>query len=110
MELQRAIQIFLALSQETRLQIFKILIEYGSEGVSAGKIGERLGVLHNTLSFHLSHLVETNLVSSRKNGRLVIYAAKCETIDEVIAYLKQNCCTKEVSSSKTTKDKGILCS
>jgi DNA-binding transcriptional ArsR family regulator len=88
MNLNSAITAFTALSQETRLKVFKILIEYGATGTAAGTISERLGIPHNTLSFHLSHLTEAGLISSRKQGRSMIYAANCKAIEGLIDYLK----------------------
>ncbi|MFM9873809.1 MAG: ArsR/SmtB family transcription factor [Fimbriimonadaceae bacterium] len=83
-----------ALSQETRLDAFRILIEYGSEGLPAGQLGERLGVPHNTLSFHLSHLNQAGLVKSRKEGRTVIYSADCDVAKGLVDFLIANCCVR----------------
>jgi DNA-binding transcriptional ArsR family regulator len=80
---------------ETRLKLFKILVEYGPTGTPAGAISHRLGIPHNTLSFHLAHLSHVNLVSLRKVGRSVIYAANCDVIDELIVFLSENCCIQE---------------
>ncbi len=95
MKIDNALSAFLALSQETRLKVFKILIEYGVTGTAAGTISDRLGIPHNTLSFHLSHLTEAGLISSRKQGRSMIYSANCSAIEELIDYLKENCCILE---------------
>ena len=95
MELKNALAAFTALSQETRLRVFKILLEYGETGTPAGTLGERLDIPHNTLSFHLSHLSHAGLVSSRRDGRQVIYSANCGAIEELITYLKENCCALE---------------
>lgn len=76
MKLTEATQIFTALSQQTRLQVFKILIKYGRSGVAAGKISEQLGIPHNTLSFHLSHLCQAGLISVEKNGRSMILSSQ----------------------------------
>jgi ArsR family transcriptional regulator len=84
-----------AISQETRLKLFKILVEYGRTGTPAGTISERLGIPHNTLSFHLAHLSHVGLVSSRKEGRSVIYSANCDVMDDLIAFLSANCCIRE---------------
>jgi DNA-binding transcriptional ArsR family regulator len=100
MELDHALIAFSALSQETRLKVFKILVEYGPTGTPAGTISERLGIPHNTLSFHLAHLSHVNLVSSRKHGRSVIYSANCEMIDELIGFLAENCCIREEKKGK----------
>ena len=95
MELEQAINAFAALSQETRLKVFKILIEYGRSGTAAGTISDRLGIPHNTLSFHLSHLMQAGLITSRKDGRSIIYAANVASIEELIGYLRENCCIFE---------------
>jgi ArsR family transcriptional regulator, arsenate/arsenite/antimonite-responsive transcriptional repressor len=99
MKLDHALLAFSALSQETRLKVFKILVEYGPTGTPAGTVSERLGIPHNTLSFHLAHLSHTHLVSSRKVGRSVIYSANCEMIEELIAFLSENCCVRETSDT-----------
>ena len=103
MNIDKPLQIFSALSQETRLKAFKILIEYGQTGVAAGVISDRLGIPHNTLSFHLSHLFQSGLVLSLKEGRSVIYTANFETIEKTICFLSENCCIKEHSDGKETK-------
>ncbi len=95
MEIDHALTAFSALSQETRLKVFKILVEYGATGTPAGTISDRLCIPHNTLSFHLAHLSHTKLVSSRKVGRTVIYSANCAMIDELIRFLSENCCIRE---------------
>jgi DNA-binding transcriptional ArsR family regulator len=92
MNLETATKAFTALSQETRLKVFKILIEYGKTGTPAGTISDRLEIPHNTLSFHLSHLSKAGLISSRKEGRSIIYSANVDSIEGLISYLKENCC------------------
>ncbi len=107
MKLEHAINAFTALSQETRLKVFKILIEYGSSGTAAGTISDRLGIPHNTLSFHLSHLTQAGLITSRKQGRSMIYAANVASIEGLIGYLRENCCINEEgeqSSCQTTQN------
>ncbi|WP_310619746.1 ArsR/SmtB family transcription factor [Flexibacterium corallicola] len=93
MDFNNATQAFAALSQETRLKVYKILMEYGSTGLAAGAISDQLGIPHNTLSFHLSHLSQAGLVSSRKEGRKVIYAANGQTVESLILFLRENCCS-----------------
>jgi ArsR family transcriptional regulator len=92
MEMNTALEAFYALSQETRLKLFRILIEYGSQGTTPSKIAERLGVPDNTLSFHLSHLSKSGLVSAKRDGRSLIYSANCDLIEQLIGYMKENCC------------------
>jgi arsenate reductase len=81
-----------ALAQETRLDILRLLVERGSEGMPAGEIGDRLRLPSPTLSFHLNQLRHSGLVTSRRQSRLIIYAARFRTIDEVIEYLTENYC------------------
>ena len=95
MNLDTAIIALSALSQETRLRVFKLLIEYGRGGAAAGTLSDQLDIPHNTLSFHLSHLSHAGLVTSRKQGRQVIYAANCDAMEGLLAYLRENCCIRE---------------
>lgn len=102
MDINLATTAFGALSQETRLKVFKLLIEYGPEGIAAGKLSEALSIPHNTLSFHLSHLAHAGLVSSNRKGRSVIYAANVNAVESLIEYLKDNCCHRVRGSKKFT--------
>ncbi|HTT76066.1 MAG TPA: metalloregulator ArsR/SmtB family transcription factor [Candidatus Binataceae bacterium] len=86
-----------ALAQETRLDIFRILAERGAEGMPAGEIGDRLKLPSPTLSFHLNQLRHSGLVTSHRQSRLIIYAAKFRTMNSVIDYLTENCCTAQAS-------------
>jgi ArsR family transcriptional regulator len=104
MDIYHALIAFSALSQETRLQVFKLLVEYGRSGAPAGSLSNQLDIPHNTLSFHLSHLSHAGLVTSRKQGRLVIYVANCDMIESLIAYLKENCCIREEGKSSKCQD------
>ena len=99
MKLEEALNAFAALSQETRLKAFKIIIEYGEGGVAAGVVSDRLAIPHNSLSFHLSCLENAQLVSSRKEGRSIIYKANIKSVEGLIDYLRENCCVNESSSS-----------
>jgi DNA-binding transcriptional ArsR family regulator len=98
MEMDQVISALSALSQETRLKVFKLLIEYGRTGAAAGALSEELDIPHNTLSFHLSHLSNAGLVSSVREGRSIIYSANCDAIEELIGYLGENCCSRETGS------------
>jgi DNA-binding transcriptional ArsR family regulator len=95
MDINHALIAFSALSQETRLQLFRLLIQYGSEGCAAGSLGEQLGVPHNTLSFHLSHMHQAGLVKSKRKGRSIIYTANVEAIESLVGFLVENCCLRE---------------
>lgn len=98
MELNIAIKAFAALAQETRLQVFRLLVKAGKLGLAAGSISEQLNIPKNTLSFHLNQLHQANLVSSYKNGRNHIYSANFAFTKEVINFMVENCCaTDEVS-------------
>src|SRR5271154_3576046 len=81
-----------ALAQETRLDIFRLLVEKGPEGMPAGAIGERLSQPSPTLSFHLNQLKFAGLVPSRRASRSIIYCANFEAMSDLLAYLTENCC------------------
>ena len=81
-----------ALAQETRLDIFRLLIGKAPKGVPAGEIGERLGLPAPTLSFHLNQLRFAGLVSSRRQSRSIIYFANLAAMNGLLAYLTDNCC------------------
>jgi ArsR family transcriptional regulator, arsenate/arsenite/antimonite-responsive transcriptional repressor len=90
---------FSALAQETRLKAFRMLVEAGPTGLPAGTMSEQLTIPHNTLSFHLSHLSNADLVSSRKDGRSIIYAANFDFMNKLIAFMMENCCRRDASCS-----------
>jgi ArsR family transcriptional regulator, arsenate/arsenite/antimonite-responsive transcriptional repressor len=92
MEMYDAIDALSALAQETRLKVYRLLVEAGPAGVSAGRIGEELGLPPATLSFHLAHLARAGLARSRQEGRFVIYAADFENMNSLVGYLTENCC------------------
>ena len=81
-----------ALAQETRLDIFRLLVEKGPGGLPAGEIGERLGQPSPTLSFHLNQLRFAGLVVSRRESRSIIYSANFKAMNGLLAYLTENCC------------------
>ncbi|MGE5769435.1 MAG: ArsR/SmtB family transcription factor [Betaproteobacteria bacterium] len=83
-----------ALAQETRLQIFRLLVQAGGEGLSVGAIAERLGTEANgRLSFHLKELAIAGLVRSSQSGRFVFYSANYPAMNELLAYLTEHCCS-----------------
>jgi ArsR family transcriptional regulator len=92
MEPKYAVAALAALAQETRLSVFRLLVEAGPEGLPAGEIGERLEVPPATLSFHLKELSHAALVTSRQAGRFVYYAANFENMAALMSFLTQNCC------------------
>jgi DNA-binding transcriptional ArsR family regulator len=81
-----------ALAQETRLDIFRLLVEKGPEGLPAGELGERLNQPSPTMSFHLSQLRFAGLVESRREGRSIIYSANFKMMTNLLGYLTENCC------------------
>lgn len=99
MDTQHALIAFSALSQETRLNVFRLLVEFGPSGAPAGTLSDALAIPHNTLSFHLSHLSHAGLVTSRKEGRSVIYAAECHAIESLIGFLGENCCIRDATAN-----------
>ena len=93
MEKSNAITALAALAQESRLDIFRLLVQAGAEGLPVGRIGDRLGGMPSaTLSFHLNQLRQAGLVTFRREGRSLIYAAEYAAMNELMAYLTENCC------------------
>jgi DNA-binding transcriptional ArsR family regulator len=92
MEMIRAIDALAALAQETRLKVYRLLVEAGPQGLPAGRIGEELDLPPATLSFHLAHLARTGLAKSRQDGRFIIYSADYENMNALVGYLTDNCC------------------
>ncbi|WP_333687177.1 metalloregulator ArsR/SmtB family transcription factor [Methylococcus capsulatus] len=92
MESKSVVIALAALAQESRLAVFRLLIQAGPEGFSAGRIAEALGIAPSSLSFHLKELVHAGLVRSRQESRYVIYSANFEVMNELIGFLTDNCC------------------
>jgi DNA-binding transcriptional ArsR family regulator len=92
MEITTASERLAALGHETRLAIFRLLVQAGEVGVNAGLIGEKLKIPPPTLSFHLAHLARVGLIKGRQESRFIYYVADYGTMDELLAYLTKNCC------------------
>lgn len=92
METKNIIEALAALAQETRLSIFRLLVQAGESGVPAGKLAETLGAPAPTLSFHLQQLRHAGLINATRNGTQIIYSANYEAMNGLIAYLTENCC------------------
>jgi ArsR family transcriptional regulator len=92
MESMTAVTQLSALAHETRLEVFRLLVRAGHGGLPAGEIAQRLGVALPTLSFHLRHLREANLVASRRDGRSIIYSANYRAMNDLVGFLGENCC------------------
>ena len=95
MEKKGAITALGALAQETRLDVFRLLVTQGPAGLPAGVIAERLGVLPASLTFHLQQLVHAGLITQRRLGRQLIYSAEYGAMNELLAYLTENCCGRD---------------
>jgi DNA-binding transcriptional ArsR family regulator len=92
MESSTAVAALAALAHESRLDVFRLLVQAGPDGMAAGLIAERLGVPAPTLSFHLNHLKQAGLVTARRESRSLIYAAAYGAMTALISYLMENCC------------------
>ena len=92
MEKQIAISALGALAQETRLDIFRLLVRAGPEGLPAGAVGEGLGIPSATLSFHLKELRSAGLIRCERSGRSRIYSPDFAAVNELVRFLTANCC------------------
>jgi ArsR family transcriptional regulator, arsenate/arsenite/antimonite-responsive transcriptional repressor len=92
MESNLAIDRLSALAQSGRLAVFRLLVRAGPEGVPAGEIASAVGIAPNTLSSHLGILVHAGLISGTRKGRVIRYAARPESIRDLIVYLMEDCC------------------
>ena len=81
-----------ALAQDNRFDVFRLLVQAGPEGMSAGAVSTALDLAPNTLTFHFDRLRTARLVTVRRDGRSMIYAAQFETMDSMLGYLTENCC------------------
>lgn len=87
-----AVAALAALAQDNRLDIFRLLVEAGGDGMPAGAVADALELAPNTLTFHFDRLRDAGLVTVRREGRSMIYAARYEAMTALIAYLTENCC------------------
>lgn len=92
METNDAVRLLAALAQETRLSVFRLLVQAGGAGLAAGALAERLGVANATLSFHFKELTHAGLISSRQEGRYIYYSANYAAMNTLLQYLTENCC------------------
>ena len=81
-----------AMAQDNRLDIFRLLVEAGRDGMPAGAVAEALSLAPNALTFHLDRLRDAGLVTVRREGRSMIYAARYEAMNELVSFLTENCC------------------
>ena len=106
METLNASDLLAALGHESRLAVFRLLVEAGAQGVNASAIGERVGLAPPTLSFHLAHLSRVGLIKGRQEKRFIYYSANYPLMDELLAFLTTNCCTGKACLPKTTAASG----
>ena len=92
MEKTNAVVALAALAQDNRLEVFRLLVQAGPAGLPAGQVATALDLAPNTLSFHFDRLRSAGLVTVRREGRSMIYAARFETMNALLFYLTQNCC------------------
>jgi ArsR family transcriptional regulator, arsenate/arsenite/antimonite-responsive transcriptional repressor len=92
MEKMSAVAALGALAQENRLDVFRLLVQAGPEGLPPGAMSERLGLPAATLSFHLTQLRHAGLVTFRREGRSLLYVAEYEAMNDLLSYLTENCC------------------
>jgi len=87
-----AVRSLAALAQDTRLDVFRLLVQQGTSGLAAGEIAEQLRVSPATLSFHLKELAHAKLVTARQHGRFVFYTANFGVMNRLLGFLTENCC------------------
>ena len=103
METLNAAELLAALGHESRLSIYRLLVEAGPEGVNAGAIAEQLGIPAATTSFHLSNLSRVGLIKARQESRFIYYATDYSVMDELLAFLTDKCCQGQSCLPKTAK-------
>src|SRR6187399_1107930 len=92
METTQAVAALAALAQEHRLAVFRLLVQAGPDGMPAGQVAEAIDLAPNTLTFHLDRLRMAGLVTVRREGRSMIYAAQYQTMNGLLGFLTENCC------------------
>jgi ArsR family transcriptional regulator, arsenate/arsenite/antimonite-responsive transcriptional repressor len=105
MEMKDAIRSLAALAHNSRLEIFRLLVQKGPEGMAASAIAEKIGLPNATLSFHIKGLTHAGLVSARQDGRFIYYAADYSSINALIGYLTENCCGGQSCAPRSTETK-----
>ena len=92
MESKDAVEALAALAQTSRLEVYRLLVQAGPEGIAASEIAEKLQIPANTLSFHLKNLSHADLVQSRQEGRFIYYSANYGQMNALLGFLTENCC------------------
>jgi len=101
MDTKHVLAALAALAQESRLAVFRLLVQAGPSGISPGKISEQLGIPASSLSFHLKELTHAQLITPKQDGRYVIYAANVTTMGGLIGFLTEHCCAGQSCVSRT---------
>jgi ArsR family transcriptional regulator len=102
MDSSQTVQALGALAHETRLALYRMLVERGLDGLPAGVIAERLGLPPSSLTFHVQHLHRAGLVTQRRLGRQLIYAADFSAMTDLVCYLTENCCGRGLAAQTCT--------
>jgi ArsR family transcriptional regulator len=103
MEKSNAVAALAALAQDNRLDVYRLLVQAGQDGLPAGQVAERLMLAPNTLTFHFDRLRVAGLVTVRREGRSMIYAARYDTMNALLSYLTENCCGGGTGATNPTK-------
>jgi DNA-binding transcriptional ArsR family regulator len=96
-----------ALAHESRLQVHRLLVRAGDDGMSAGAIAAALGLPASSLSFHLAHMQVAEMVTQRRDGRSLIYSINWECMDALMAYLQENCCKGVTTTMSASKRRAV---
>jgi ArsR family transcriptional regulator, arsenate/arsenite/antimonite-responsive transcriptional repressor len=102
MERSDAIAALAALAQDHRLETYRLLVQAGPDGISAGEVAATIGLPPNTLTFHFDRLRQAGLVTVRREGRSMIYAARYDTMNALLGYLTENCCKGVAAECSST--------
>ena len=105
MEIQAAIRALAALAHNSRLEIFRLLVQKGPQGMAASAIAEKVGLPNATLSFHIKGLTHAGLVDARQDGRFIYYAANYPAMDGLVGYLTDHCCGGQACMPQTPETK-----
>jgi ArsR family transcriptional regulator, arsenate/arsenite/antimonite-responsive transcriptional repressor len=105
MQMEAVIDALGALAQESRLKVFRLLVQHGPSGLASGSIASHLGITPATMSHHLDQLSRAGLVTSKREGRSIIYSANYEAMQVLVDYLMENCCQggKENNDETTSR-------
>ncbi|WP_342616407.1 helix-turn-helix domain-containing protein [Rhodoferax sp. GW822-FHT02A01] len=102
MESNEVVKALAALAQSSRLEVFRMLVVAGAPGLTPGALAEKVDVAANTLSFHLKELLHADLITQERSGRNLIYRARFDQMNALLAYLTQNCCQGQACLAETS--------